>query len=83
MVRKAHHLRFFWGDFTCKYGAAMVRFGAAVVRFGAAVVRWGVAVVRASAGEAHQRAVAENEQRRANGTFWVRLVSFGSVLTFF
>jgi hypothetical protein len=48
----------------------MVRFGAAVVRFGAAVVRLGAAAVRLGAGRAHQRAVAENEQKRANGDFW-------------
>jgi len=43
---------------------------AAMVRFGAAVVRLGAAAVRLGAGKAHHRAVAENEQKRANGLFW-------------
>ena len=71
MVRKAHHWGFFGrAVYRVNTRAAMVRFGAAVVRFGAAVVRLGAAVVRVGAGQAHQRAVAENEQRRANGLFW-------------
>ncbi len=50
--------------------AAVVRFGAAVLRFCAAVLRFCAAVLRLGAGEAHQPAVRENEQRRANGLFW-------------